>query len=94
MARPRGLEPLTAWFVAKYSIQLSYGRCVKETHYAHRAILCQIFFPFMSIDADFIAILLVHLLPGAALDRRCLVDFFLGSDALVAKVAVPRADER
>ena len=26
MARPRRFERLTAWFVARYSIQLSYGR--------------------------------------------------------------------
>ncbi len=28
MARSRGFEPLTAWFVARYSIQLSYERAV------------------------------------------------------------------
>ena len=26
LARPAGIEPTTPWFVAKYSIQLSYGR--------------------------------------------------------------------
>jgi hypothetical protein len=26
VARPAGIEPTTPWFVAKYSIQLSYGR--------------------------------------------------------------------
>jgi hypothetical protein len=30
MARPRGFEPLTARFVAEYSIQLSYGRAISQ----------------------------------------------------------------
>ncbi len=30
MARPAGIEPTTPWFVAKYSIQLSYGREERE----------------------------------------------------------------
>jgi hypothetical protein len=29
MARAEGFEPPTAWFVARYSIQLSYARAVK-----------------------------------------------------------------
>lgn len=31
MARLAGIEPTTPWFVAKYSIQLSYSR--EEKHY-------------------------------------------------------------
>ncbi len=31
MARSRGFEPLTAWFVARYSIQLSYERAIFST---------------------------------------------------------------
>ena len=30
LARPAGFEPTTPWFVAKYSIQLSYGRIKSE----------------------------------------------------------------
>ena len=31
MVRQEGFEPPTAWFVAKYSIQLSYWRMIDET---------------------------------------------------------------
>ena len=30
VARPEGVEPPTAWFVARYSIQLSYGRAIPK----------------------------------------------------------------
>ncbi len=33
MARSRGFEPLTAWFVARYSIQLSYERAGCEEYH-------------------------------------------------------------
>jgi hypothetical protein len=32
MARPKRFELLTPWFVAKYSIQLSYGRLRKQNY--------------------------------------------------------------
>ena len=34
MARVEGFEPPTAWFVARYSIQLSYTRFVSGAYYA------------------------------------------------------------
>ena len=39
LARSRGFEPLTAWFVARYSIQLSYER-VKVTNSNNSEINC------------------------------------------------------
>ncbi len=38
MARSRGFEPLTAWFVARYSIQLSYERAVFKIRYRYLSI--------------------------------------------------------
>jgi hypothetical protein len=35
VARPERFELPTPWFVARYSIQLSYGRTVKETERPH-----------------------------------------------------------
>ncbi len=37
LARPARFERATAWFVARYSIQLSYGRC-EVAYYREEAI--------------------------------------------------------
>ncbi len=40
MARPARFERATAWFVARYSIQLSYGR-VEGAYYKEEGFLSQ-----------------------------------------------------
>ncbi len=44
MARSGGFEPPTAWFVARYSIQLSYERVVVVANYSDLPWLRQLFF--------------------------------------------------
>ncbi len=43
MARSGGFEPPTAWFVARYSIQLSYER-VMDANYSQLSCLSQLIF--------------------------------------------------
>ena len=40
LARPTRFERVTAWFVARYSIQLSYGR-VEGRYYREEGVLSQ-----------------------------------------------------
>ena len=44
MARPERFERPTLWFVARYSIQLSYGRAVRAAHYTEPGVECKHFF--------------------------------------------------
>ena len=39
MARLAGFEPTTPWFVARYSIQLSYSRITKDREFSTKPIL-------------------------------------------------------
>ena len=41
MARPERFERPTLWFVARYSIQLSYGRAVRVAHYTDERVECK-----------------------------------------------------
>ncbi len=42
MVHPRGFEPLTARFVAEYSIQLSYG-CIPENIFSNLIFFILVF---------------------------------------------------
>ena len=42
MARPERFERPTLWFVARYSIQLSYGRAVRAAHYTDGRVECKL----------------------------------------------------
>ena len=56
MARPKGVEPLTARFVAEYSIQLSYGRVMKCAFFEKKlGILMKIRFKSINFDPKFIS---------------------------------------
>ena len=48
LARSRGFEPLTAWFVARYSIQLSYERVkgVNTNNFQEKCNLKSVFVGF------------------------------------------------
>ncbi len=46
MARSGGFEPPTAWFVARYSIQLSYERVVVVANIRELGRLRQLFFKY------------------------------------------------
>ncbi len=41
LVRPERFERPTPWFVAKYSIQLSYGRTVRAAHYTDARVECK-----------------------------------------------------
>jgi hypothetical protein len=49
VARPKRFELLTPWFVAKYSIQLSYGRGKTGAHYTRILAETEGFEPSMQV---------------------------------------------
>ncbi len=53
LARRKGFEPLTYWFVASYSIQLSYRHIFSIKEYIPLMRICQAFFTNMFVFTSY-----------------------------------------